>query len=60
LAAWLRARSGLANVPGGNAIATAYNTFKAELPAICAAKSLDVEELTFADYTGIVVQYLTI
>ena len=60
LAAWLRAQSGDRSVPGGRAIATEYATFKAELPTVCMARGLEIDELTFADYADIVVQYLTI
>jgi hypothetical protein len=60
LAAWLRQQSGVANVPGGIAIAEEYLAFQAELPAIANARGLQAEELTFADYADIVVRYLTI
>ncbi len=58
LATWLREQSRARNVPGGRAIATEFETFMNELPAICAARALEPDELTFGDYTDIVVQYL--
>lgn len=59
LAAWLRLHSGVANLPGGNAIANEYEDFQKALPAIAAERGLEIEELTFADYSDIVVRYLT-
>ena len=59
LAAWLRLHSGLANVPGGIAIAKEFGAFKRRLPKICATSQLDVSELTYFDYETIVVRYLT-
>lgn len=60
LAAWFRAQTGVKNVPGGQIIATEYEIFRKSLPAICAARGLRVEEMTFADYADIVVEYLTV
>lgn len=59
LAAGLRLQSGLASVPGGNSIAREYSRFQKALPLITAARGLEVEELTFADYADIVAPYLT-
>lgn len=59
LAAWLRDQSRDRSVPGGRAIITEYETFKAELPAICSARDLEVDELTFGDFNAVVVEYLT-
>ena len=59
LAAWLRDQSRDRSVPGGRAIITEYEAFKAELPAICSARGLEVDELTFGDFNAIVVEYLT-
>lgn len=60
LAAWLRDQSGDRTVPGGRAIYIEYEAFKAELPAICGARDLETDELTFGDFNAIVVEYLTI
>lgn len=60
LAAWLRAQSRDRAVPGGRAIAAEFGTFQRELPAICQARQLEVDELTFGDLNDIVVQYLTV
>lgn len=59
LAAWLRDQSRDRSVPGGRAIITEYEAFKAELPAICSARGLEVDELTFGDFNAVVVEYLT-
>jgi len=59
LAAWLRAQSGDQTVPGGRAIAREFELFKRELPDICRARGLEPDELTFPDFNGIVVQYVT-
>jgi hypothetical protein len=60
LAAWLRDQSGDRRIPGGNAIAGEFDVFNGQLPAICAERTLQIEELTFGDYTAIIVQYLKV
>lgn len=59
LATWLRDQSRDPKVPGGRAIAEEYAAFDAELPKICAARRLDIDELTFGDFTALVGAYLT-
>jgi hypothetical protein len=46
-------------VPGGVAIANQFEAFNAELPNIMNARNLDPVEVTFGDYTAIVVEYIT-
>lgn len=58
LATWLRAQHGGADVPGGRAIATEYATFQEILPAICKGRGMELDELTFDDFSGIVVAYV--
>jgi hypothetical protein len=60
LATWLRDQSREKMIPGGRLIAREFATFKAELPEICKAHHLEVDELSFGDFTTIVVQYLTL
>jgi hypothetical protein len=52
LAAWLRDQSRDRSVPGGRVIITEYEAFKAELPTICSARGLDIDELTFGDFNA--------
>ena len=58
LATWLRDQSGDTAVPGGRAIAREYISFAGKLGAICIARNLEQGELSFGDYTAIVVEYL--
>ena len=59
LATWLRDQSQDPSVPGGRAIAGEYTIFETALPTICAARQLEIYELTFGDFTRIVAEYLT-
>lgn len=59
LAAWLRDQSEDRTVPGGRAIAAEFAAFEADLPVICAARGLALDELTFGDFNAIIVEYLT-
>jgi len=47
---WLRAESN-APIPGGATIYQRYETFRRELPDLCGELRLDVNELTFADFS---------
>ena len=60
LTSWFRAQSRVTNVPGGRAVYREYERFKALLPAICAERSIHPDELTFGDFTDIVVRYITL
>lgn len=60
LAAWLRDQSKDSKVPGGHTIAAEFADFMRQLPAICHERKLQPAELTFGDYTAIVVQYLKV
>jgi len=59
LATWLRDQSEDPTVPGGRAIAAEYEALEVALPRICAARRLEIDELTFGDFTRIVAEYLT-
>lgn len=60
LAGWLRRQTRVSNVPGGNAIANEYAEFRAALPNILQVRNLSMDEVTFSDYTEIIVQYLLV
>jgi hypothetical protein len=55
---WLRTASQRTNIPGGEAIWKRFNQFQQELPAICQQMRIQVNELTFADYTHVVHHWL--
>jgi hypothetical protein len=46
-------------VPGGAAIAAEFDAFSAALPELLEARRLAPTEVTFGDYSEIVVRYLT-
>jgi hypothetical protein len=46
-------------MPGGKAIFDRYERFRAQLPAQARDFQLDPKELTFGDYTRLVVGWLT-
>ena len=58
VATWLRDEARDPNVPGGRAIAAEFDRFHGELPAIAAAKQLQLEELTFKDLAAIAVAWI--
>lgn len=55
---WLRNASGI-NMPSGAVIYNEYKTFKRSLPKICERSNLDINEITFADYSFIIAQWLS-
>ena len=48
---WLRTESGRTRIPGGKVIYERYLEFRADLPEICGAFRLDVNDLTFVDFS---------
>jgi hypothetical protein len=50
VATWLRDEVQDPGVPGGRAIAAEYARFRADVPAICALKQLQPDEMTFKDF----------
>ena len=56
--AWLRTSTNNAKLPGGADIATRFQQFKSELPAILTRMRLKEEELTFADFATIAATWL--
>jgi len=55
---WLRTESGRTDLPGGAAIYARYEIFRADLPAICSNLKLDLAQLTFADFSYTIAQWL--
>ena len=55
---WLRAASGRVTIPGGVEIFRRYRKFISELPVICKALKLTIDEMIFNDYTDIVSEWL--
>lgn len=58
---WFETGFGLnQNVPGfpEEAISARYRQFRKELPEICEGLKIQVEELTFADYSQVVIEWL--
>jgi hypothetical protein len=48
----------VAAIPGGGAIYERYVTFRHDLPALCAAMRLDVDDLTFVDFSKAVTTWI--
>lgn len=55
---WLRTESKKSGIPGGAAIYSRYEAYRADLPAICAELKLEVAELTFADLSYTIARWL--
>jgi hypothetical protein len=56
---WLSTHRTAVQMPGGKAIFDRYERFRAQLAVQAADVHLEVEELTFGDYTKLVVGWLT-
>jgi hypothetical protein len=59
VATWLRTQSRDPKVPGGRKIAEEFEVFQSQLDAICEARGLEPDELTFGDFGVLVEAYLT-
>jgi hypothetical protein len=55
---WLRAESGVANLPSGTVIFSRYEAFRAELPSLCRRMRLNEGGLTFADFSHTVARWI--
>jgi hypothetical protein len=55
---WLRTATGARDMPSGKIIHGEYRRFLRDLPQICAELNLDVEDVTFPDYSHIVARWL--
>ncbi|HEX4199056.1 MAG TPA: hypothetical protein VHZ26_16590 [Caulobacteraceae bacterium] len=58
VATWLRDEVQDPNVPGGRAIAAEFARFSSDVPAVCAAKRLDPDEITFKDFRAIAAAWI--
>lgn len=55
---WLSDQRIEGTLPGANALWARYQRFKSRLPAYCQSVQLDIDELTFNDYTRLVARWL--
>lgn len=55
---WLSALPAPGLLPGGREIVSRYHGFRAQLPGILAGLQIEPDEMTFADYTNIVAEWL--
>jgi hypothetical protein len=55
---WLRKASGRTTIPGGSEIKRRFDLFNSELPVMCKRLKLEVNELTYNDYTTFVSEWL--
>lgn len=55
---WLRTESGRTDIPGGAAIYSRYENFRADQPAICSELRLDLAQLTFLDFSYTIARWL--
>lgn len=55
---WLNDASGRKTIPGGSQIYTRFTKFKIDLPTICEQIPIDIEELTYNDYSEFVSEWL--
>jgi hypothetical protein len=58
VATWLRDEVRDPDVPGGRAIAAEYARFRADVPAICAIKRLQSDEITFKDFRAMAAEWI--
>ncbi|MFY9824697.1 MAG: hypothetical protein WAM82_25190 [Thermoanaerobaculia bacterium] len=54
---WLRNATPSTNIPGGEVIASRYEEFRRELPALCSRANLSEGELTFIDYSWLMSEW---
>lgn len=55
---WLRTASKRTTIPGGKRIWTRYERFIEDLAALCTTLGVDEEDLSFPDYSNMVVEWL--
>lgn len=55
---WLRSESGQSSIPGGQAMYERYTRYRGDLPAICEGLKLDIDSLTFDDFTYTIATWL--
>lgn len=55
---WLNDASGRRTIPGGSHILRRYRLFKNELPSMCQAIPIELNELTYNDYRNLISEWL--
>lgn len=55
---WLNSASKRKTIPGGSNILRRYQLFNQDLPAICEAIPINIEELTYNDYSNFISDWL--
>lgn len=55
---WLNTASGRKTIPGGQRVQRRYQAFRQALPQLAAALELEVEEMTYNDYSNLVSEWL--
>lgn len=55
---WLRSESGKENIPGGAVVYARYEEFRSNLPEICDELRLDLDGLTFPDFSYTIIRWL--
>jgi len=55
---WLRTATNATDMPSGTIISKEYRRFRRDLPKICERSNLDISEVTFRDYSHILVNWL--
>jgi hypothetical protein len=55
---WLNDASGRKTIPGGREIVRRFRLFEEDLPALCAAVPIEVDELTYNDYAQFIAEWL--
>ncbi len=56
---WLNTASGRKTIPGGREIRRRFSQFEFDLPDMCAAIPIDLDELTYNDYTNFISEWLS-
>ena len=57
---WLNTASGRRTIPGGRAILRRFRQFESDLPSMCTAIPIELDELTYNDYTNFISEWLSI
>jgi len=55
---WLNGASGRKTIPGGREILRRYQQFRLDLPEMCRLIPIEVDELTYNDYTNFIEEWL--
>ena len=55
---WLRTASARTTIPGSARIWKRYERFEHDFTSLCDAIGLDIQDLAFADYSNVIVQWL--